>query len=81
MTQFDILTEKIVNAIMQVIELCYQQGVTTTWRDIFLFLRFPQEAWKDQEDLDERIIIMSEEDLYQMKAMLKTRFLLEKHGL
>ena len=81
MTPLDRMTERVVNAIMQVIELCYQQGVTTTWRDIYLFLRFPPEAWEDEEDLDERIIIMSQDDLDKMKAMLKTKFLFRRHDL
>jgi hypothetical protein len=81
MTPLDRMTEQVVAAIMQVIELCYQQGVTTTWRNIYLFLRFPQEAWQDEEDLDERIVIMSDEDLTTMKAMLKTKFLLKRSGL
>jgi len=81
MHPLDEITERVVNAIMQVIELCYQQGVTTTWRDIYLFLRFPEEAWQDEEDLDERIIIMSQNDLDTMKAMIKTKFLFRRHDL
>jgi hypothetical protein len=56
------------------LELCYEQGVTTTWRDIFTFLRFPVEAWKDDIDLDEKIIVNSESDLVIMKAMITSRY-------
>ncbi len=59
---------------MRVIELCYEQNVTTTWRDIFLFLRFPEESWRDDPDLDERIVINSESDLVIMRAMISSWF-------
>ena len=47
-------------SIFRVIELCFDQGVTTTWRDIYLFLRFPKHFWEDDEDLDD--LEDSEED-------------------
>lgn len=62
------------DSIFKVIELCYQQGVTTTWRDIFLFLRFPEAAWRDDPDLDEPIIIKTESDLVIMRAMISSFF-------
>jgi hypothetical protein len=62
------------NSILQVLELCYEQGVTTTWRDIYLFLRFPEETWKDDIDLDEKIIISSREDLDMMKDVFQSKF-------
>lgn len=81
MTPLDRMTEQVINSIMSVIELCYSQGVTTTWRDIFTFLRFPEESWANENDLDEKIIITSDEDLVMMKAMLKSKFLLKRHNL
>ena len=73
----DNLREKhkiVVDGIMRVIELCYEQGVTTTWRDIFLFLRFPEAAWDDMPDIDEPIVINQESDLVIMKAMISSWF-------
>lgn len=61
-------------SILQVLELCYEQGVTTTWRDIYLFLRFPEETWKDDIDLDEKIIISSREQLDMMKDVFQSKF-------
>jgi len=60
--------------IFQVIELCYQQGVTTTWRDIYQFLRVPEAVYEDEEDLDERIIIQNDYELEQMRLTLESRF-------
>ena len=64
----------VVDGILRVIELCYEQGVTTTWRDIFLFLRFPEAAWQDMPDIDESIIINQESDLVIMRAMISSWF-------
>ena len=64
----------VVDGILRVIELCYQQGVTTTWRDIFLFLRFPEAAWQDMPDIDEPIVINQESDLVIMRAMISSWF-------
>ena len=66
--------KEVVDGILQVIELCYQQGVTTTWRDIFLFLRFPETAWQDMSDIDEPIVINQESDLVIMRAMISSWF-------
>ena len=74
MNQFEETHKQIVDAILKVIELCYQQGVTTTWRDIFLFLRFPETAWADMPDLDEPIAINQESDLVIMRAMISSWF-------
>lgn len=74
MNQFEETHKQIVDAILKVIELCYQQGVTTTWRDIFLFLRFPETAWVDMPDLDEPIVINQESDLVIMRAMISSWF-------
>jgi len=72
--QFDKIALEIANSILTVLELCYTQGVTTTWRDIFLFLRFPEETWKNDLDLDEKIIIGCEQDLVMMREMILSRF-------
>jgi hypothetical protein len=74
MNEFQEKHKIVVDGILQVIELCYQQGVTTTWRDIFLFLRFPPAAYEDMPDLDERIVINSESDLVIMRAMISSWF-------
>jgi hypothetical protein len=74
MTEFQEKHKIVVDGIMRVIELCYEQNVTTTWRDIFTFLRFPQEAWQDDPDLDERIVVNSESDLVIMRAMISSWF-------
>lgn len=68
------ISEFVSDAMMQVIELCYQQKVTTTWKDIYLFLRIPQYIWEDEEDLDEKIIIQSDEELKLMRELLSSRF-------
>lgn len=64
----------VADSIMTVLELCFQQGVTTTWRDIFTFLRLPKETWKDDIDLDDKIIINNEHDLEMMRAMIMSNF-------
>ena len=74
MNQFEKKHKEVVDAILKVIELCYQQGVTTTWRDIFLFLRFPETAWQDMPDIDEPIVINQESDLVIMRAMISSWF-------
>ena len=66
--------KEVCDAIYRVLELCFHQGVTTTWRDIFLFLRLPESAWGDDTDLDEPIVIQTESDLVLMKAMLSSYF-------
>ena len=60
--------------IFRVIELCYSQGVTTTWKDIYLFLRIPSHIWSMEQDIDEKIIIDSEEELETMRELLISRF-------
>jgi len=74
MNKEDQIALQVTEAIMNVLELCYQQGVTTTWRDIFQFLRFPESAWKDDIDLDEKIIIRQDSDLVIMRAMISSKF-------
>jgi hypothetical protein len=74
MESLDLKTEQIATYIIRVLELYYQQGVTTTWRDIFTFLRIPEAAWIDEPDIDEKIIVNSEAELAIMKAMISSRF-------
>ena len=74
MTEFQEKHKIVVEGIMRVIELCYEQNVTTTWRDIFLFLRFTEAAWEDMTDLDESIVINQESDLVIMRAMISSWF-------
>lgn len=74
MEPLDFKTQQITNAIVEVLELAYSQGRTITWRTIFEFLQLPDIAWKDQNDLDEKIIIESESDLVIMKAMISSNF-------
>jgi hypothetical protein len=74
MNPLDFKTQQITNAIVEVIELAYSQGRTITWRTIFEFLQLPDIAWKEQNDLDEQIIIESESDLVILKAMISSNF-------
>lgn len=74
MTELKIKHQAVCEAIYRVLELCFHQGVTTTWRDIFLFLRLPEKAWGTDTDLDEPIVIETESDLVLMKAMLSSYF-------
>lgn len=68
------LIETISWNIFRVIELCYSQGVTTTWKDIYLFLRIPADIWQDDLDLDEKISIKDEEELEMFREMLTAKF-------
>lgn len=68
------LTENISWNIFRVIELCYTQGVTTTWKDIYLFLRIPSTIWDDDPSLDEKIIIENDEELEMFREMLTAKF-------
>ena len=68
------LHKEICLQIFRVIELCYNQGVTTTWRDIYLFLRLPQNIWEGDSDLDERIIVSSDQELEMIRDLLLANF-------
>lgn len=68
------LHKEICMAIFQVIELCYQQGVTTTWQDIYKFLRIPHHYWENDPDLEEKIIISSDQELAMVKDLILSRF-------
>jgi len=74
MTPLDFKTQQVANAIMSVIELAHSQGRTITWRTVFGFLQIPLDAWKDDSDLDEEIIIESDSDLVIMRAMISSMF-------
>ena len=71
--KIDELSQQYSWAIFRVIELCYTQNVTTTWRDIFLFLRIPSSIWYNDPDLDEKIIIESDEELEMMRTLLQSK--------
>lgn len=60
-------------AIFKVIELCYSQNVTTTWRDIYLFLRIPSEIWNNEPDLDEKIYVQNDEELEIFRSLLQSK--------
>lgn len=68
------LHKEVCMAIFQVIELCYQQGVTTSWQDIYKFLRIPQHMWEDDPDLGDKIMISSQEELEMIKNLLLSKF-------
>lgn len=70
----DHLHKEVCLQIFRVIELCYSQRVTTTWKDIYLFLRLPKHIWEDDTDLDEKIIINSDEELEMIKNLLLSHF-------
>jgi hypothetical protein len=56
------------------------QNRKITWRTIFTFSDYP-EAWEDDEDIDERILIESESDLVLLKAMVSSKFVKTLNGL
>lgn len=68
------LHKEICLQIFRVIELCYSQGVTTTWKDIYLFLRLPKHIWEGDTDLDEKIIVSSDEELEMIRDLLLANF-------
>jgi len=68
------LHKEICLQIFRVIELCYSQGVTTTWRDIYLFLRLPKNIWEGDTDLDEKIIVSSDQELEMIRDLLLANF-------
>ena len=70
----DQLHKEICLQIFRVIELCYNQGVTTTWRDIYLFLRLPKNIWEGDTDLDEKIIVTSDQELEMIRDLLFANF-------
>ena len=70
----DHLHKEVCLQIFRVIELCYSQRVTTTWKDIYLFLRLPRHIWEDDIDLDEKIIVNSDEELEMIKSLLLANF-------
>jgi len=71
---FDKLHQVMSYNIFRVIELCFEQGVTTTWRDIYLFLKVPEKVWATETDIDEKIIISSKEELEMIRELLISKF-------
>lgn len=61
-------------AINQVLALCYEQGVTTTLRDVFLLLKMPQEFWQNEWGLDDPIHITSDQELLEQRDLILARF-------
>ncbi|CAB4220894.1 hypothetical protein UFOVP1636_68 [uncultured Caudovirales phage] len=78
MNLLDFKTQQVVNAIVDVIELAYTQGRNVTFRTIFTFLEFPKEAWEDDPDLDEPIIVTCESDLVLVRAMISSMFAVKR---
>lgn len=78
MTPLDFKTQQIVNSIVDVIELAYTQGRTVTFRTIFTFLNFPKEAWENDDDIDEPIVVTCESDLVLVRAMISSMFALKR---
>jgi hypothetical protein len=74
MTPLDFKTQQIVDSIMSVLELAYNQGRLVTWRTIFVFLDFPPESWENDDDLDDPIEVTCESDLVIMRASLSSHF-------
>lgn len=74
MTPLDFKTQQIVDSIMSVIELAYNQGRLVTWRTIFVFLNFPPASWENDDDLDNPIEVTCESDLVIMRASLSSHF-------
>lgn len=61
-------------AINQVLALCYQQGVTTTLRDVFQLLRTPEEFWQHEWGLDDPISITTDAELLAQRDIIMSRF-------
>jgi len=61
-------------AINQVLALCYQQGVTTTLRDVFLLLRTPKQFYEHEWGLDDPISITSDKELLEARDTIMSRF-------
>jgi hypothetical protein len=73
MSKFNQIAEMYSWAIFRVIELCYSQNVTTTWRDIYIFLRIPPLLWNDDSDLDEKIYVQNDEELEMFRSLLQSK--------
>ena len=61
-------------AINQVLALCYQQGVTTTLRDVFQLLRTPEEFYINEWGLDDPITITTDAELLRARDEIMSRF-------
>lgn len=61
-------------AINQILALCYQQGVTTTLRDVFQLLRTPEEFYANEWGLDDPICITTDAELLAQRDIIMSRF-------
>lgn len=61
-------------AISQVLALCYEQGVTTTLRDVFKLLRTPEEFYQNEWGLDDPIRITNDAELLRERDTVMSRF-------
>jgi len=61
-------------AINQVLALCYQQGVTTSLRDVFQLLRTPEEFYINEWGLDDPIKITNDAELLRERDIIMSRF-------
>lgn len=61
-------------AINQVIALCYQQGTTTSLRDIFQLLRMSPDFYANEWGLDDPITITNDQELLAKRDEILARF-------
>ena len=61
-------------AINRVLSLVYDQGATTTLRDVFQLLRMPENYWIDEWGLDDPIILKNDEELRIKHGEMLARF-------
>jgi len=61
-------------AINRVLSLVYDQGATTTLRDVFQLLRMPENYWIDEWGLDDPIILKNDEELRIKHDEMLARF-------
>jgi len=61
-------------AINSVLSLVYDQGATTTLRDVFQLLRMPENYWIDEWGLDDPIILKNDEELRIKHDEMLARF-------
>jgi hypothetical protein len=74
MDELEKKTLQVAHAIIQVIELAYEQRQTITWRTVFEFLKYPPEYYEDDPEIDDAIQITSDADLAILKAMITSKF-------
>lgn len=66
-------------AISQVLALCYEQGVTTTLRDVFKLLRTPEQFYIHEWGLDDPITIHTDQELLAARDTIMARFGQARH--